>query len=335
MPESGPSIQEMAPTSQTGPVSPELVAERGRVLGRVIDAVGPLASSILTGTPADSPEWVRLPLSEMPDALTLDPEGRDSFFGASQLEDNPGVNSENLRIGLGRLAAELFGMSGATWRELAERGGYDAYLSAVEAICTAKPLAPEYGRTIADGEGVVEAYAAQRGLKLVYVSGFTGARGVDGATEVLLSETNGKPWTHQPHGGGRNKGEGALAAMLRETGEELGWDAAVALLEAFRSGEAYYAGYYASRIGDVLGDDAKGADTLLAIQCFIVDGKAFEGVSFASSSDSKGAVWLPVNELPEGFVTTTQGDYWLRKYFGAKFPESAYTYPGKYDGIPK
>lgn len=258
-----------------------------------------------------------------------------AFFGQYEFEECK--NDDDLALlqaGLGYAAAELWEVTDptATWEELAACGTYQDYLKEVEAI--APVHCPEiYGSTIADGEEVIKAYAAENGLDLKYVSGITGVREQDGIMEVLLSETAGKDWTHQPHGGARMEAEGAVAALVRELLEEAGLDAAIALIKAFKEGTAIYAGYYASRIGDVLGEDNPKANTLLAIQIFVINGRALEGVSLRPNSDSKAAVWLPVDQLPDGFVTTTQLDYWLRTYFGAEFPTSRYTHPRNDNGV--
>ncbi|QQS18084.1 NUDIX domain-containing protein [Candidatus Saccharibacteria bacterium] len=282
-------------------------------------------------------QWIQPPLGESLGLLALEASRSAAYFGDYVFEENEGVDRDTLTHGLGRLAAELWELPDPNWGGLTDRGGYVAYLDQVEEVGVPNCLVPEYGTTIADGEAIIEDYAGKHKFDLVYVSGVTGVKQSDeGVTEVFLSRTSGKDWTYQPHGGGRTEGEGSVAALLREVGEEAGWDAAVALLQALKKGTAYYAGYYASRIGDVLGEKAKGANTLLAIQCFIVDGRALEGVKLKPGSDSGGAEWLNVHDLPEDFITTTQMDYWLRTYFSAEVPKSKYTHPLEgYDGVPR
>ena len=253
------------------------------------------------------------------------PGDRAAYFNDHTFDPNLTAEElESLQEDLGAVAAELWDIPGANWQELEAHGGYEGYIRDIETI--AKSSAPEkYGQTIEAGEKATRDYALKNGLETKEVSGFTAFRyNSTGDVEVLLSKTKNKPWTHQPHGGGRIEGEGAAAAVVREGCEEAGRAAGIAIVKGLKAGTMTYASYYASRLGN--------NNKLLVIYSFEAQGEVFEDVEFKPGSDSEAAVWLPVNDLPVDFVTTAQCDYRLRE-LGAEFPVSAFTQPNGNDGV--
>lgn len=255
-------------------------------------------------------------LSPHPRGLSGDPE---VFFCGTEAGDKR--SDDELRewqTNIGLLAAELKSVvdddgnirTPETWEELAKgEFTYMDYLAEIEKICR-----PKSAEKIAKHEQKIKEYAD--GQDIVWVSGVVGIReNKDGITGLLLSKTAEKDWTYQPHGGKRVGGEGPLATLLRETAEELGLAAAIALLRALREGKADYIGYYASPMGN---------GKVLAIQNFAITGEAFESISLKSGSDSQDAVWISLDQLPEDLVPTSQLDDFLRT-LGADVPETNFT----------
>lgn len=243
--------------------------------------------------------------------------------------DTPAENSER-RDGIKHLATTALDLpKGSSWADLAKAGGYSAYLQKVEQITA-------YRDSLDAGEKYAYAWAKENKVSLTTVSGLTifrgqGESGGPLVNEVLLSVTDPekKAWTHQPFGGKRNAGEGAVAAMLREFGEEAGWGLAVQLIHSFKDKSAFYTGYYVSEPRN---------GKALFIQCFSMNGKNFDAEKISSGSDSLDYIWAGRNllegEAGERMTLTQQAEHYM-SIFGFERPRSKFTHPDEgYYGVP-
>ncbi|MBI4093711.1 NUDIX domain-containing protein [Candidatus Kaiserbacteria bacterium] len=245
----------------------------------------------------------------------------------SEKADDPLKETSERRAGIKRLAQSVLGLPEASWADLAKAGGYARYLQEVERLC-------KYKQSLDEGEKYVDTWAQKEGVSVTKVSGMTIFRGTGVAggplvDQVLLSVTKNKAWTHQPFGGKRNDGEGAVAAMLRELGEEAGWESASQLLEAFKVQTAFYVGYYVQKLSD---------KKALLIQSFSMNGQGFNTQKFVSGSDSSDYIWADrkfFEERGKDISLTEQAEKYMRDVFGFPRPPSKFTNPDeRYYGTP-
>ncbi len=236
----------------------------------------------------------------------------------SEKAADPEKEKQERRAGIKKLATIALDLpEGSSWADLVKAGGYGAYLQKVETLC-------KYKESLAEGDKYVDEWAKKEGVSVTKVSGLTifKGKGVEGGPivdEVLLSVTKNKAWTHQPFGGKRNEGEGAVAAMLREFGEEAGWDSATQLLRAFKNESAFYVGYYVQKLKN---------NKALLIQSFSMNGKDFNTERFVSGSDSSDYIWANRDffEKQAGQISLTeQAEKYMRDVFGFPRPTSKFT----------
>ncbi len=264
------------------------------------------------------------------------------FFGSyfavinkpSEKAKDPEKEVQERKAGIKRLAAIALGLSkSASWADLTKAGGYDAYLKKVEVFC-------RYGERLIEDETSVMEWAEENGITLTNVSGLTifkrkNLRSIKQQSvvdKVLLSVTNEKEWTHQPFGGKREAGEGAVAAILGEFGEETDWDSAVQLLRDFQDRKAFYLGCYVQLLAD---------NKARFIQSFSMEGRNFNPGKLGSGSDSLGFVWAGRAQLEgdegEKMVLTQQAEGDIGRSFGflgrrpSKFSHPDPEYTGRPD----
>jgi 8-oxo-dGTP pyrophosphatase MutT (NUDIX family) len=258
----------------------------------------------------------------------------DSLDTVSEKAKNPEKERSDRRKGIKELAIIALDMpKDSTWADLAKVGGYDhvkdigfesrkktGYQKYLERVAQL----PQHRFRMTDDETRMDAWAKREGVTLQKVSGVTlykgrGSRDVPDdngpiVDRVFLSETNDKPWSHQPFGGKRDKTENPVAALLREFGEEAGWEAAKQLMRALKEGHVTYLGFYVPK-------PEPGDKKALLIQSFAVDDEYFGASRFVSGSDSKGYVWAGTETLDASrrigkkVTLTTQAEQYMGHVF--------------------
>lgn len=225
------------------------------------------------------------------------------------------------RKGIKQIAAIAFDLpEDSSWAELTAVGGYQKYLYRIEQLPKHKHRMDEDEKYVDSHVAKDNARAGKEVVKPTKVSGltiFTGSGSRNGAIvdKVVLSVTKGKPWSHQPYGGKRNEGEGVVAALVREFGEEAGWDAAIKVARELKRGNVFYLGRYVSK------------NKKLFIQSFGLRADDFDPKKdVVSGSDSKG-VELAGPELlrRDDVVLTEQAEEYMRWKFRFERPIKGYT----------
>lgn len=175
----------------------------------------------------------------------------------------------------------------------------------------------------------------QEGKKCLWVSGLTifesGSSEEGGVKSVFLSETR-KAWSHQPLGGKRNPHEGPVAAILREFGEEAGWENAPQLLRAFQRGKVEYMGFYIPKAMSAKSNP-------LCVQRFALSKDFIDTSAIKSGSDNEKGIWADKDFFASTKVSgTAEAERAWKQIYGFSRPKKSGgevdLSEGNYDGVP-